>query len=83
MWQVREMAACGLQFVTSPEGFFGAAVVPYDPVTGQLDADSAIDHLSNKYCGVNTRDGIDLELKKINKSLAKHCTISVNDFIVI
>lgn len=77
------MAACGLQFVTSPEGFFGAAVVPYDPVTGQLDADSAIDHLSNKYCGVNTRDGIDLELKKINKSVAKHCTISVNDFIVI
>lgn len=80
--QIREMAACGLQLVAPPEGFFSAAVVPYDPVSRQLDPDSAIDHLSNRYCGDNTRDGIDLNLAKINTTLEKHCTIQVDRFLL-
>ena len=76
------MAACGLQFVGVPDGFLSSAVVPYDRETGQLDADSAIKHLSNKYCGAHTRDGMTLDGDKINVTMAKHCTISMESFLI-
>jgi hypothetical protein len=82
MWQIREMAACGLQFVGAPDGFLSSALVPYDPESGQLDADSAIGHVSNKYCGAHTRDGMSLDHENISVTMARHCTIDVEDFLV-
>lgn len=80
--QTREMAACGLQFIGTPDGFVSSAVVPYDPESGQLDADSAVEHLSNKYCGAHTRDGMTLDVNKVDNPTARHCRISVESFLV-
>jgi hypothetical protein len=82
--QVRAMAACGLQFVDVPEGFFSAAVVPYTPgdprgiVPPVLNPYAAIEHLSNKYCSANTRKGASHDL---GDQSALHCTVSAKDFL--
>lgn len=81
------MAACGLQFVDVPEGFFSAAVVPYDPghspeVPPALDPHAAIEHLSNKYCSLNTYEGASMDpADHPDNAGALHCTIPVHSFL--
>lgn len=81
------MAACGLQFVDVPKGFFSAAVVPYelgDPpeVPPALDPHAAIEHLSNKYCGANTQEGASTDPKDHPDNPAElHCTIPAHSFL--
>lgn len=72
------MAACGLQFADIPEGFWSAAVVPFDLGTQKLDPDSAIEHLSNKYCGYNTREGLRGNANATQFELL--CTVPVDGF---
>ncbi|CAL8471660.1 g11202 [Coccomyxa elongata] len=86
-WAVRAMAACGLQFVDVPKGFFSAAVVPYDPgdppeVPPALDPHAAIEHLSNKYCSANTYEGASIDpADHPDNAGALHCTIPVHSFL--
>lgn len=80
------MAACGLQFVNVPEGFFSAAVVPYKPgnppeIPPALDPHAAIEHLSNKYCGANTREGASIDPVDHDNPAELHCTISMHSFL--
>ncbi len=77
--QIRAMAASGLQFMAVPEGFFSAAVVPYDPETLLLDADSAVEHLSNKYCGAFTNQY--METHQRTNDFELHCTITMGHFL--
>ena len=78
------MAACGLQFVDVPQGFFSAAVVPYNPgdprarVPPALNPHAAIEHMSNKYCSANTREGAKHDL---GDQSTLHCTVSAQDFL--
>lgn len=73
------MAASGLQFMGVPEGFFSAAVVPFDPENLVLDPDSAIEHLSNKYCGANTNE--QMLVQEPTNDFDRHCTIGVTEFL--
>jgi hypothetical protein len=73
------MAASGLQFVNVPEGFYSAAVVPYDPEVPELDTDSAVEHLSNKYCGMNTNAFKNPNIHSDRDGL--HCTVHVHEFL--
>lgn len=78
------MAACGLQFVDVPEGFFSAAVVPYEPTADPpaLHPDSAVEHLSNRYCHANTQEGSSTNpADHKDDQQALHCTVSVQDFL--
>ena len=68
------MAAGSLQFADTPEGFFSAAVVPYQQRGRHLQKNCALFHLSNKYCARQTEaraEGI-----KVN-----FCTEAVHSFI--
>lgn len=52
MWGVREMAACGIQFLDVPDkkGFWSTHVVPYDPVAPKVNDLAIIRHVTNNYC---------------------------------
>ena len=79
--QVREMGACGFQFVDVPKGFFSSAVVPYNPNTLQLDENAAIDHISNKYCGQNTLDGLSFDIRDHFNQGELMCTVESTDLM--
>ena len=72
-WQVREMAACGLQLVDRPDGFASAAVVPF--LGTALKMNCALLHLSNKYCDLQAK--AQAEGKEF-----PYCSQSMHNFLI-
>ena len=67
MWAIREMAASGLTFVGTPNGFNSRVVVGFNYDTFKIDPNSLIHHLPNNY---------------INRPLSENGKIKIEDSIL-
>ena len=47
---MREAAAINVQWMRVPDGYENGAVVPYDPIAGELYPEAGVLHASNRFC---------------------------------
>ena len=73
-WKIREMAAGSMQFADLPDGFFSAALVPYNTTGPSLYQNCALYHLPNKYCARQAQ-------AKLDGESVLFCTEPFNGFI--